>query len=91
MSLIRQVWLLLALTLSLAFVGAFGVTVQSARHYLEAQLSQKNNDTAQSLALTLSQQKGDAAAMELAISSLFDTGYYEQIQLQAANGKPVLT
>lgn len=90
MSLIRQVWLLLALTLSLAFVGAFGVTVQSARHYLEAQLSQKNNDTAQSLALTLSQQKGDAAAMELAIASLFDTGYYERIQLQSAAGKPLV-
>lgn len=91
MSLIRQVWLLLALTLSLAFVGAFGITVQSARHYLETQLSVKNNDTAQSLALTLSQQKGDTTAMELAIASLFDTGYYEQIQLVSASGKPVVT
>ena len=61
MSLIRQVWLLLALTLSLAFVGAFGITVQSARHNLETQLSLKNNDTAHSLALTVSNDFFDGA------------------------------
>ena len=53
MSLIRQVWLLLSVTLVLAFAGAIGVSVHSARHYLQTQLDLKNNDTAQSLALTL--------------------------------------
>ena len=38
MSLIRQVWLLLAVTLVLAFAAAFGITVHSARQYLETQL-----------------------------------------------------
>src|SRR3954469_5654992 len=81
MSLIRQVWLLLVVTLALAFAGAIGVSVHSARHYLQTQLNLKNNDTAQSLALTLSQQHGDPVALELAISSQFDTGYYEHIRL----------
>src|SRR3954453_11144128 len=58
MSLIRQVWLLLTVTLALAFAGAIGVSVLSARQYLETQLAQKNNDAAQAIALTLSQQKG---------------------------------
>jgi len=87
MSLIRQVWLLLSVTLLLAFAGAIGVSVHGARHYLQTQLALKNNDTAQSLALTLSQQKGDPVALELAISSQFDTGYYERIRLLGPGGK----
>jgi diguanylate cyclase (GGDEF)-like protein len=90
MSLIRQVWLLLALTLLLAFAAAFGITVHSARQVLETQLALKNNDTAQFLALALSQQKGDATAMELVITSQFDTGYYEQIRLSGADGRVIL-
>jgi len=87
MSLIRQVWLLLSVTLLLAFAGAIGVSVHGARHYLQTQLALKNNDTAQSLALTLSQQKGDPVALELAIASQFDTGYYERIRLLGPTGK----
>lgn len=90
MSLIRQVWLLLLLTLSLAFAGAFGVSVQSARHYLETQITLKNNDTAQSLALTLSQQHGDPTAMDLIVASQFDTGHYERILLSGPAGKPLV-
>ncbi len=90
MSLIRQVWLLLSVTLVLAFAGAIGVSVHSARHYLQTQLNLKNNDTAQSLALTLSQQKGDPVALELAISSQFDTGFYERIRLIAPGGKTIV-
>ena len=87
MSLIRQVWLLLSVTLVLAFAGAIGVSVHAARHYLQTQLNLKNNDIAQSLALTLSQQKGDLVALELAIASQFDTGYYERIRLVAPGGR----
>lgn len=87
MSLIRQVWLLLALTLVLAFLAAFGITVHSSRQYLDTQLALKNNDTAQFLALSLSQQKGDPTAMELVLASQFDTGYYEQIRLTGTDGK----
>lgn len=90
MSLIRQVWLLLALTLVLAFAAAFGITVHSSRQYLETQLALKNNDTAQFLALSLSQQKGDPTAMELVLASQFDTGYYEQIRLTGTDGKVLL-
>jgi diguanylate cyclase (GGDEF)-like protein len=90
MSLIRQVWLLLSVTLLLAFAGAIGVSVHSARHYLQTQLNLKNNDAAQSIALTLSQQHGDPVALELAISSQFDTGYYERIRLIAPGGRTIV-
>ncbi|MET0382663.1 MAG: LapD/MoxY N-terminal periplasmic domain-containing protein [Burkholderiaceae bacterium] len=90
MSLIRQVWLLLAVTLVLAFAGAIGASVNSARQYLQMQLNLKNNDAAQSLALTLSQQHGDPVALGLAISSQFDTGYYERIRLMAPGGRGIV-
>jgi EAL domain-containing protein (putative c-di-GMP-specific phosphodiesterase class I)/GGDEF domain-containing protein len=86
MSLIRQVWLLLLATLLLAFAGAFLTSMQSARSYLEQQLSMKNNDIAQSLALNLSQLRADPTAIELTIASQFDTGFYESIRLVRADG-----
>lgn len=91
MSLIRQVWLLLVLTLLVAFVGAVGVSMSTARDYLLTQLSAKNNDTAQALALTLSQQRGDQTAMELMLSSQFDTGAYQRIELFAPDGRALLS
>lgn len=87
MSLIRQMWLLLLGVLLLAFVGSVAVSVVSARGYLETQLRLKNNDNAQALALTLSQQKGDAALMELAAAAQFDTGYYERIVITSTDGR----
>jgi diguanylate cyclase (GGDEF)-like protein len=91
MSLIRQIWLLIVVTLALAFAGSFGVWIVSARAYLETQLRLKNADNAQSLALTLSQQKGDLPAMELAVSAMFDTGFYQRILLKDAGGRTVVT
>ena len=87
MSLIRQIWLLLAVTLFMAFVGSFGVWMASSRGYLETQLRLKNADNAQSLALSLSQQKGDLALMDLAVSAQFDTGFYRSIRLKDSAGK----
>lgn len=90
MSLIRQVWLLLSLTLVLAFAGAIGVSVHSAHRSLQAQVASRNNDAAQALALTLSQQKGDRTAMEVALASQFDTGAYERIRLVAPDGRALI-
>ena len=86
MSLIRQIWLLLAVTLLMAFLGSFGVWMASARGYLETQLRLKNGDNAQSLALSLSQQRGDMSLMDLAVSAQFDTGFYKQIVLKDPAG-----
>ena len=87
MSLIRQIWLLIVATLLLAFLGSFGVWMVSSRDYLETQLKIKNADTAQSLALSLSQLRGDSTAMDLAISAMYDTGFYQRITLRDAAGR----
>lgn len=87
MSLIRQIWLLMLGTVLLAFLGSVSVAVESARNYLETQLQLKNADNATSLALALSQQKGDPELMGLVMSAQFDTGFYRRIRLVGADGK----
>ncbi|MEY4560747.1 MAG: hypothetical protein RLZZ618_24, partial [Pseudomonadota bacterium] len=86
MSLIRQIWLLMLGTVLLAFVGSVTVAVESARGYLQTQLQLKNSDNATSMALALSQQKGDAELMSLLMSAQFDTGFYSSIRFVAADG-----
>ena len=87
MSLIRQIWLLMlgtrAARLRRQRDGARRV---GARH-LQTQLRLKNADNATSLALALSQQKGDRELMGLVMSAQFDTGFYRRIRFTAADGK----
>lgn len=87
MSLIRQIWLLLLTTLLMAFIGSFVVWMASSRSYLETQLRLKNADNAQSLALSLSQQRGDRTGMDLTVAAMFDTGFYQRITLKDAAGR----
>lgn len=89
MSLIKQVWLLVLFIIVSAMIASAGVSALSARDYLQTQLQMKNNDNAQILALSLSRLDGDALAMELAISSQFDTGFYKQIDWMDASGKTI--
>lgn len=86
MSLIGQIWLKLFLVLVLAFMGSVAVHTDAMRETLQTQLRLKNSDNATALALVLSQQKGDAALMELAMSAQFDTGFYRRIRFVAADG-----
>ncbi len=87
MSLIRQIWLLLFATLFLSLVGSVSVHIDSSRTYLQAQLSGKNGDDADSLALLLSHQHGDVEAMSKAMAGLFETGSYKRIRFIGADGK----
>lgn len=87
MSLIRQIWLLVLVTVLMAFLGSFGVWMVSARGYLETQLRLKNADNAQSLALSLSQQRGDVPSMDLTVQAMFDTGSYKRITLKDSVGR----
>ncbi|HET9976437.1 MAG TPA: LapD/MoxY N-terminal periplasmic domain-containing protein [Burkholderiaceae bacterium] len=86
MTLMRQIGLLLIAVLLLALVGAVGVNLGAARDTLATQLRIKNADNAQSLALALSQQRGDAALMELLLAAQFDTGFYQRVRLVRADG-----
>ena len=52
MSLFRQLWLTVIVSMVLAFGGSFAVSMFTARSYLEQQLTSKNQDNAASLALS---------------------------------------
>ncbi len=82
MSLLRQLWLAVISMMLIIFIGSFLVSVLTARVYLEQQLSIKNLDNANALALTLSQLPDkDPTAIELLVSAQFDTGHYQEIRL----------
>ena len=90
MSMYRQLWLAIIVSMLLALCGSLLASMFSARSYLESQLSIKNTDNAAALALSLSQSKPDAVSVELAVSALFDSGHYELIRVVDPMGKTIV-
>ena len=89
MSLIRQLWIAVALMMSIAFISSFSISTYKAKDYFEEQLLLKNIDNANSLALTLSQLEKDPVTLELLIAAQFDTGHYQRIELIDPEGNSV--
>jgi EAL domain-containing protein (putative c-di-GMP-specific phosphodiesterase class I)/GGDEF domain-containing protein len=87
MSMYRQLWLAIILSMLLALAGSLFASLLSARAYLEQQLSTKNADNAAALALSLSQQNPDPVSAELVVAALFDSGHYASIRIHDPNGK----
>lgn len=90
MSLMRQLWLAVVISTVVAFVGSLSISIWSARGYLIEQLERKNSDNASSLALAMTQQEKDPVNIELQVSALFDTGYYQQISVVDPLGKVIV-
>ena len=86
MSLIKQLWIAIALVMTVAFGGSMIVSVLSARHYLEQQLQVKNLDNATALALSLSQLPKDPVMVELQVAAQFDAGHYRFIRITSPKG-----
>lgn len=87
MSMYRQLWLSIIVSMLLALMGGLLASLLSARGYLESQLSIKNTDNAAALALSLSQGAPDATTVELVVASLFDSGHYEVVRITEPNGR----
>ena len=90
MSMYRQLWFAIIISMLLALGGSLLASLLSARSYLEQQLSMKNADNASALALSLSQQNPDAVMVELAVAALFDSGHYESIRIRDPHGKVIV-
>ena len=90
MSLIKQLWIAIALVMTFAFGGSMVVSVLSARHYLEQQLQVKNIDNATSLALSLSQLPKDPVTVELQVAAQFDVGHYRFIRIVSPTGETLV-
>lgn len=86
MSLIRQIWLLLAATVLLGLASSVAVSVVSTRDTLQTQLRMKNADNAQALALALSQHTAEPQVMEMLMAAQFDSGLYRRIEFKPADG-----
>ena len=91
MSLYKQLWIGIALLMTIAFGGSFIVSSISAKAYLQEQLSIKNSDNANALALSLSTAEADPVMLELTLSAQFDTGFYRSIRLVAPDGSEMLS
>lgn len=90
MSLIKQLWLAIAVVMTLAFGMSLVVSVYSARHYLQQQLQLKNIDNATSLALSLSQMEKDPVSVELQVAAQFDAGHYRYIRIVSPKGEMLI-
>lgn len=91
MSLYKQLWIGIALLMTLAFGGSFVVSSVSAKAYLQEQLTIKNSDNANALALSLSTAEADPVMLELTLSAQFDTGFYRRIVLTSPDGQVLLS
>jgi len=90
MSLIRQLWVAIVIISIIAFGGSFTVSMLTARHYVEQQLQRQSIDTANSLALSMSQQSKDLVTVELQVAALFDGGHYQSIAVTDPFGKTIV-
>ena len=91
MSLVRQIRWTLILLVVLAFASAFYISTRSLRQTLEQQLTVKNIDNANALALGLSQLSKDPVTLSLLVSAQFDTGHYRFIRLTTPEGRELAT
>lgn len=87
MTLAKQLWVVIAVLITLIFISSFIVSVYTARNYFLEQLTVKNIDNVTSLALSLSQVEKDPTTIELMISAQFDAGHYKRIELVDPNGQ----
>ncbi|GEA11475.1 EAL domain-containing protein [Alteromonas sp. KUL49] len=90
MSLTKQFSLGFMVVLILVFFGTVWINVNSFRVYINDQLSSHAQDTATSLGLSISPYVGDesmSSIVETMINAIFDSGYYESIELSDLDNK----
>lgn len=90
MSLMRQLWLAVAISTVVSLAGSLSISIWSAQSYLVQQLERKNSDNASSLALAMTQQEKDPVNIELQVAALFDTGFYQEISVTDPHGKVIV-
>ncbi len=90
MSMTKQLWAAIVASILLAMVGSLVTSLLNARGYLSAQLTQKNMDNANSLALSMTQGELDNVRVELAVAAIFDGGHYLTVQVTDPLGRVIV-
>ncbi|MDP3815963.1 cyclic di-GMP receptor LapD [Pseudomonas sp.] len=81
MSLFKQLFIAICVLMLVNFTGSFLVSVESSREQQVNQLRAHAQDAATALGLSLSPHVKDVAMIELMVSSIFDSGYFESIRV----------
>ncbi|MHA6492801.1 cyclic di-GMP receptor LapD [Pseudomonas borbori] len=81
MSLFKQLFIAICVLMLVNFAGSFFVSVESSREQQANQLRAHAQDAATALGLSLSPHVDDVAMVELMVSSIFDSGYFESIRV----------
>ena len=91
MTLYRQLLLFTMILGFLLFIGVWILKLQSTRLFLEHQLEAHAQDTATSLALSMSPLAADEdlAGLETMMNAIFDRGYYMEITFSDIQGEVV--
>jgi len=93
MTLHRQLLVFTLVLCFFLFIGVWAYKLQSTRAFLEHQLEAHAQDTATSLALSISPlvATDDLAAVETMMNAIFDRGYYRVITFSDVHGEVVST
>jgi len=93
MSLLKQLFILIAIIFLVIFTVNFITSVNNTRSYLEIEAEIHAQDTATSLGLSLSPHmtagENDPLLLTM-INAIFDRGYYKQIRLENAKGEELV-
>ncbi|RPH27266.1 EAL domain-containing protein [Buttiauxella warmboldiae] len=91
MSLFKQLLIAIFVFMLIIFSGSFIVNLESSREQYNNQLLSHAQDAATALGLSLTPHVDDPAMIELMVSSIFDSGYYDAIRvIDQASGKTIL-
>lgn len=89
MSLVKQLWLLISFLIVTAFAASLAGGLLSAQAYYQEQLTIKNIDNANSLAITLSHTEKEPALLRSFLDAQFATGHYKRIRLTMPDGNSI--
>ena len=92
MTLFRQLFLGASLLFLSVLAGVEAIYLANARVYMQQQLESHSQDAATSLALWLAtlQSLEDRALIETAVSTAFDRGYFESMQVVSVSGETLV-
>jgi len=87
MSLFKQISLIMSLFLSFIFITVIYLNFQSAKQYAQEEMLNNAQNTATYLSLSLATTNADLAKMSAMINAIYDSGYFQEINLVDTNNK----
>jgi diguanylate cyclase (GGDEF)-like protein len=89
MTLFRQIIVVFTLFFLVMLAVVLAIGFGESREYIENKLYTNAQNTASTLAVTMSQADGDVTKMSVMADAVFDTGYYRKIALKSMRGETI--